>query len=144
MEKITAADFFENLPEFNKYFTGNDDKRSAFNRWLSITVQLNSFAFIANNFPGPDSEGAADPRKYLQSLLIAHFALLSWLPLNGLSPAIIQGDQASQSSGEGRISVSYSRISYSEFLSDPYLGMTAYGAQYAYYLRNAQVCMLVL
>ena len=135
MSGLSYDQLIENLPEFAEYKL-TDTKRTAFKKWISI---------ISKNFDPSLAGDDTETRVYAHSLYVAHLARLNWLPNNGLVPAIVLGDNTSQNASEGSVSVSYSRISYSEFLTDPYLSLTSYGSQLAYILRaNAGVSITVI
>ena len=124
MEQINYDTFIENLPEFTKY-NFDDDQLESFKKWIEL---------ISENFPGVG--GSEKMLAYTKSLYVAHYAILHWLPANGLAPALVLGDNSSQSAGEGSINVSYSRISQSDFLLDPHMSLSNYGSQLASFIRS--------
>ena len=71
----------------------------------------------------------------VQGLLVAHIASLVFL--NKEAGGQISGDESSSSVSEGGLSVSTGRIGFDQFLQDPYLSRTRYGAELAFYLRGA-------
>ena len=73
--------------------------------------------------------------KRIHALLIAHIASLVFL--NKEAGGQVAGDEASVSTGEGGLNISTGRVEYGQFLRDPYLSRTRYGAELAFYLRSA-------
>lgn len=78
----------------------------------------------------------------VQGLLVAHIASLVFL--NKAAGGQFAGDESSFSVSEGGFSVSSGRITYDQFLSDPYLSRTRYGAELAFYLRASGPAMLTV
>ena len=125
-ETLTYDQFIVHRPEFSKYEL-DATQLAAFRAWIPI---------ISKTFDPASAGEDDDVQTYAWTLYVAHIALLTWLPRNGLAPAIVLGDNSSQNASEGKISVSYSRISYSDFLLDPYLSLTQYGGELAFLIRS--------
>lgn len=126
MSNINHDQLIARFPEFNSYdFT--PEQLTAFKLWIPV---------VSEAFQPSEVSGSDEMLLHIKCLYVAHLALLTWLPRNGLSPAIVLGDNSGQTASEGKISVSYSRIGYAQFLNDPFLSLTMYGSELAHYLRQ--------
>ena len=125
--------FKRDSPRFSSAFT--DEEEAAYEAFFNVLKTSFDTTWFSYS---PESE------KYVLGLYIAHVSWVYFLPTHGKIPQILFGDQSGASTSEGQISVSYSRISYREFLSDVYLSFSSYGALLAHFIRkDGGVRMLV-
>lgn len=127
MEQINRTEFNTKFPELDELLTslGLVDEMK-FSAYVSDRLSYFNVNNIGSNFANEPTDSNF---KFYQGLFIAHIMVLH-------SDERYGGDYTSTSVSSGSISVSTSRLSIAESLTDPYLNSTKYGAQLAFLLRS--------
>ncbi len=125
--RLDFPEFSKDNPRFQSPLTTAEE--TAFERFITRTAETFNLE--------PFDSYSTDTQSYILHLYIAHVAELSFLPRHGKIPQMVFGDQSSASVSEGAFSATYNRINYDEFMTDPYLSITAYGSELAHYIRKS-------